>query len=119
MTRRRRPDPWPGRFRRDLVDHGHKPEGPQWRFRFPNNFGASVIRHDTGDRAGLWEVALLRWDGGQCRSAATIPGSAQIPVFYHTTEDAVSGQIETLRLAPPPTDTYVDVLVITDTGGSA
>ena len=33
--------------------------GKQWKFRFPNGYGASVINDGYGARAGLYELAVL------------------------------------------------------------
>lgn len=38
-------------------------EGRQRLYRFENNFGASVVRHNTsyGGKEGLWELAVIKW----------------------------------------------------------
>lgn len=40
--------------------------GEQYRFKFPNGYGASVIRnqYSYGHEQGLWELAVLGPDGG-------------------------------------------------------
>ena len=42
--------------------------GVQFVFAFPNNYGASVVRHahSYGGKRGLWEVAVLGKDGVMC-----------------------------------------------------
>lgn len=40
---------------RDLGRGG----GKQWKFRFPNGFGASVINDGYGRERGLYELAVL------------------------------------------------------------
>lgn len=42
--------------------------GGQIKVRFPNGYGASIIRHDGsyGGRQGLFEVAVLGQDGSLC-----------------------------------------------------
>ena len=37
--------------------------GVQYLYRFPNGFGASVVKHDYsyGSEDGLWEVARIKW----------------------------------------------------------
>lgn len=53
----------------------HFGEGTQRLYRFPNGYGASVVRfmitmHDGtkhsgsyGSEDGLWELAIIKWDG--------------------------------------------------------
>lgn len=38
--------------------------GKQILYRFPNGFGASVVRHfgSYGGNHGLWEMATVKWD---------------------------------------------------------
>ena len=38
--------------------------GMQYVFKFPNNLGASVVKHDFsyGNSEGLWELAVLGWE---------------------------------------------------------
>ena len=42
--------------------------GEQYVFAFPNNYGASVIRHQYsyGSQYGLWELAVLDKNGDLC-----------------------------------------------------
>lgn len=37
--------------------------GTQWKFKFPNGYGASVIDDGYGARQGLYELAVLDLDG--------------------------------------------------------
>lgn len=43
-----------------VYEHGNPYRGVQWRFKFPNGWGASVVRHDHsyGGREGLYELAV-------------------------------------------------------------
>jgi hypothetical protein len=45
--------------------HKLRHDGDQWTFRFPNGYGASVIRSSIsyGGPDGLWELAVLDGDG--------------------------------------------------------
>lgn len=40
-------------------------DGVQYLFRFPNNYGASIIKHlgSYGSSRDLWELAVLRFEG--------------------------------------------------------
>ena len=40
-------------------------DGAQYIFRFPNNYGASVVKHFSsyGSSEDLWELAVLRFEG--------------------------------------------------------
>ncbi len=40
-------------------------DGAQYIFRFPNNYGASVVKHlgSYGSSEDLWELAVLRFEG--------------------------------------------------------
>ena len=37
--------------------------GSQWKFRFPNGYGASVINDGYGAESGLYELAVLDAEG--------------------------------------------------------
>jgi len=43
----------------------HERAGAQYRYRFPNGWGASVVcnRYSYGGERGLWELAVLGQDG--------------------------------------------------------
>lgn len=47
-------------FKQYLVDEKHD-WGHQYIFRFPNDYGASVVRNiaSYGNAQGLWEMALI------------------------------------------------------------
>ncbi len=48
-------------FREFLIDSIYIDSGVQHVYKFPNNFGASVIKTDYsyGGKRGLWELAVL------------------------------------------------------------
>ena len=50
-------------FKQSLVDENHD-WGHQYIFRFPNNYGASVVRNrgSYGNEQDLWEMALIFFD---------------------------------------------------------
>ena len=51
------------KFKQSLVDEDHD-WGHHYIFRFPNNYGASVVRNPAsyGNAQGLWEMALIFFD---------------------------------------------------------
>lgn len=52
-----------GEFKQFLVDEDHD-WGHHYIFRFPNNYGASVIKNASsyGNAQDLWEMALIFFD---------------------------------------------------------
>lgn len=46
-----------------LIETNDILDGIQKRYRFPNDFGASVIKHSGsyGNKRGLWELAVLEY----------------------------------------------------------
>lgn len=71
--------------------------GMQAIYRFPNGYGASIIRHggSNGASAGLWELVVLRIQGGTMW---------QWSIDYSTpvTDDVIGG------LAPTDVDSLLD-----------
>ena len=49
------------KFREYLKDTKYINDGIQHVYQFPNNYGASVVKHDFsyGGKNGLWELAVL------------------------------------------------------------
>ena len=50
-------------FETNLVRKFDMDGGIQYRFRFKNHYGASVIKHDYsyGHKQDLWEIAVIRY----------------------------------------------------------
>ena len=50
-------------FENNLVGTTERYGGIQYRFKFKNNFGASVIKHtgSYGHERDLWELAVIRY----------------------------------------------------------
>jgi len=48
-------------MREFLLDTDYLDNGVQHRYKFENNYGASVVKHDFsyGGKEGLWELAVL------------------------------------------------------------
>ena len=55
-------------FRENLINTDYINSGVQHRYKFDNNYGASVVKHDFsyGGKDGLWELAVLDSDGALC-----------------------------------------------------
>ena len=55
---------------RYLVENNDFNGGTQRVYKFPNGYGASVIRHQGsyGFKSGLWELAVLDSSGDLCYS---------------------------------------------------
>jgi hypothetical protein len=53
------------RYKAYCERFGKDPFSWQWRFKFDNGFGASVIKHEFsyGFEDDLFELAVLRWTG--------------------------------------------------------
>lgn len=55
-----------GRYSADPIDKGRGlsvRQGHQWKFKFENGYGASVIDDGYGRNEGLYELAVLGPDG--------------------------------------------------------
>lgn len=52
-----------------LVKKQPKFDGVLYQFRFENDYGASVIKHEYsyGSNEDLWELAVLIWRGDDCK----------------------------------------------------
>lgn len=53
-----------GEFKSNLIETSALLGGVQYKFKFDNNYGASVIKHfgSYGHEADLWELAVLKFD---------------------------------------------------------
>lgn len=55
-----------GEFENNLIKKKPIFNGVQYLFKFPNNYGASVIKHmySYGSSRDLWELAVIYFDDG-------------------------------------------------------
>lgn len=66
-------------------------DGTQRLYRFTgNNYGASVIsnRYSYGGKSGLWELAVIKWDGDDFDICYDTPITDNV-IGYLTEEDVV------------------------------
>lgn len=56
-----------GEFENNLIKKGSLFDGIQYLFRFPNDYGASIVKHcgSYGVHNDLWELAVLRFNGDE------------------------------------------------------
>jgi len=73
--------------------------GIQMRYKFPNGYGASVIKHDFsyGGKEDKWEIAILKFDGEKSSSDYSTPITSDV-LGWQSDEDVenVLAQIEKL-----------------------
>lgn len=77
--------------------------GEQWVFRFPNGYGASVIRgHYTyGGAAGLYELGVIKFDGDDWGLTYATPVTED--VLGHLTEAEVADVLRKIEELAPAT----------------
>ncbi len=83
----------------DFKPHPNWPDGVQAVVRFPNDYGASIIRsqYSYGGTDGLYELAVVHFKGDDWAIDYSTPITSD--VIGHLTEDAVVSlltQIEAL-----------------------
>lgn len=87
------------KFKKYLKIDEERLGGPHKVYRFPNNYGASVIktRFSDGGNQGLWELAILRFDNESdvCRLTCATPIANDI-LGYLTDED-VENTLEQIK----------------------
>ena len=77
-------------------------DGVQRLYRFPNGYGASVVRFTIngipvsyGAEDGLWELAVLKWNENSF--SITYETSITDDVIGHLSEDEVQSTLEKIR----------------------
>jgi len=76
--------------------------GPQKIFRFANGFGASVIRNEFsyGSADGLWELAVIKFDGDGAKFGLTHETPITDDVLGHLTDQAVEDTLQKISELP-------------------
>ena len=69
--------------------------GSQWKFRFANGYGASVIDDGYGHKEGLFELAVLGPDGG-----LTYATPITDDVLGYLTPDEVGAALDQIEALP-------------------
>lgn len=79
---------------RYLVENKNVYGGTQRIYKFPNGYGASVIRHpgSYGFKNGLWELAVLDGSGDLCYSTPITND-----VIGHLTDEEVILKLNEIR----------------------
>ena len=79
---------------RYLVENKNVYGGTQRIYKFPNGYGASVIRHkgSYGFKSGLWELAVLDSSGDLCYSTPITND-----VIGHLTDEEVILKLNEIR----------------------
>lgn len=79
---------------RYLVENNNVYGGTQRIYKFPNGYGASVIRHpgSYGFKNGLWELAVLDGSGDLCYSTPITND-----VIGHLTDEEVILKLNEIR----------------------
>jgi hypothetical protein len=73
--------------------------GVKREYRFQNGYGASVVCHEYsyGGRDGLWELAVLKYDGDKPALCYDTPITSDVVGYLSDDEvDALLDQIEAL-----------------------
>jgi len=82
--------------------------GEQRIYRFDNGYGASVVRFNFGfggsygGEAGLWELAVLRFQDGSDKYELTYDTPITDDVIGHLDEDEVQEHLRRIRDLPAP-----------------
>jgi hypothetical protein len=76
--------------------------GHQYVYRFDNEYGASVVRHQYsyGGEVGLWEVAVIKFEGKDWRLAYDTPITDD--VIGWLTDDEVGETLSQIDSLSPP-----------------
>jgi len=79
---------------RYLIENNNVNGGTQRIYKFPNGYGASVIRHkgSYGFKSGLWELAVLDSSGALCYSTPITND-----VIGHLTDEEVILKLNEIR----------------------
>lgn len=91
-------------FKYEPISHNSGPlDGDQWKFKFPNDYGASVIRScfSYGGRSGLFELAVLNKQGKLIYPKALNPAPNFHDVHGWLTVEQVNALLD--RIAAMPT----------------
>lgn len=89
-------------MRAPLIERTVHGNGTQRLYKFPNNYGASVVRHDFsyGGKKGLWELAVIEYtdDMVWCITYTTPITS---DVEGRLTDDEVDALLTQIEALPP------------------
>lgn len=71
--------------------------GPHKVYKFPNNYGASVIKNEWsyGGKDGLWEVGVIFFDGDDYELTYSTPITSD--VLGYLTDEEVENALEKIK----------------------
>lgn len=75
-----------------VFTRGLQAPGSQWKFKFANGYGASVINDGYGAEAGRYELAVLGQDGHLCHDTPITDD-----VLGWLTEDEVAAALDAIE----------------------
>jgi len=80
-------------------------EGIQYIAKFPNNYGASIVKHSFsyGNEKGLWELAVIKYDPNESdiyNFELTYSTPITNDVLGHLTEEEVNKTLKDIESLP-------------------
>lgn len=71
--------------------------GPRKVYKFPNNYGASIIKNEWsyGGKDGLWEVGVIFFDGDDYELTYSTPITSD--VLGYLTDEEVENTLEQIK----------------------
>lgn len=85
------------RFKEYLKFDGEYLGGPHKVYKFPNNYGASVVKHkySYGGKDGLWEVGVIFFYGDDYELIYSTPITND--VLWYFTDEEVENTLEQIK----------------------
>lgn len=80
-----------------LIETTKPYNGVKYLYRFPNNYGASVVQHELsyGYKEGLWEIGVVEFDGDEYHLTYETPITRD--VIGYLTWEQIEEQLELIK----------------------